>query len=233
MATSASTPAMRRHAAHDGHDAHAHDGSSAAGEEPDAHGHEGGPPHESPWVVTVPLILLALPSIYAGWMYIEPMLFGGWFGDSIFVREPHAVVAELKDEWHGAFRSSCMASRQPPFWLAVAGIAARRLPVPGQPGAAGARSQRGFAPSTRCSTTSTTSTASTTGFSPVARAASAASRPTSATGRSSTAFSSTARRSSSASVSGVFRRIQSGYVYHYAFVMIVGVFGLLYWWGVR
>jgi NADH-quinone oxidoreductase subunit L len=34
-------------------------------------------------------------------------------------------------------------------------------------------------------------------------------------------------------VSRVFRRIQSGYVYHYAFVMIVGVFGLLYWWGVR
>ena len=38
------------------------------------------PPHESPWVVTVPLILLAIPSIYAGWAYIEPMLFGGYFG---------------------------------------------------------------------------------------------------------------------------------------------------------
>src|SRR6476661_1118457 len=43
------------HAAHDGHDAHAHGGSSATDEEPDAHGHEGGPPHESPWVVTIPL----------------------------------------------------------------------------------------------------------------------------------------------------------------------------------
>ena len=71
----------------------------------------------------MPLILLALPSIYAGWMYIEPMLFGGWFGDSIFVREPHAVVAEMKDEWHGAIPFILHGFTQPPFWLAVAGIA--------------------------------------------------------------------------------------------------------------
>ncbi len=37
-------------------------------------------------MVTVPLILLAIPSVFAGWAYIEPMLFGGYFGDSIVVR---------------------------------------------------------------------------------------------------------------------------------------------------
>src|SRR5689334_14158929 len=54
------------HADHGAHDAtHSHE-ASVVDEEPDSHGHEGGPPHESPWVVTIPLILLALPSIYAG-----------------------------------------------------------------------------------------------------------------------------------------------------------------------
>ena len=43
--------------------------------------HHGGPPKESPWVVTGPLILLAIPSVYAGWIAIEPLLFGGYFGN--------------------------------------------------------------------------------------------------------------------------------------------------------
>ena len=73
-------------AAHAGHDAHAHGGSSATDEAPDAHGHMAVRRTKVPWVVTVPLILLAIPSVYAGWMYIEPMLFGGYFGNSIFVR---------------------------------------------------------------------------------------------------------------------------------------------------
>ena len=159
------------HAAHDGHDAHAHGGSSATDEEPDAHGHDGGPPHESPWVVTVPLILLAIPSVFVGWMYIEPMLFGGWFGDSIFVREPHAVVAELKDELHGAIPFILHGFTQPPFWLAVAGVATAWPISIWSTRRCRQRSKPGFAPSTRCSTTSTTSTASTTGSSPAARAA--------------------------------------------------------------
>ena len=44
-------------------------------------------PHESPWVVTVPLILLAIPSVLAGFMFIAPMLFGSYFGNAIFVNE--------------------------------------------------------------------------------------------------------------------------------------------------
>ena len=109
---------------HDEHEAHAHDASSSAGAEPDAHDHAGGPPKESPWVVTVPLILLAIPSVYTGWLYIEPMLFGDYFGNSIVVREPHAVLAELKAEWHGAGAFMLHGLASAPFWLAVAGIAA-------------------------------------------------------------------------------------------------------------
>jgi len=107
-----------------GHHDDGHDGAHATAEEPDAHGHAGGPPHESPWVVTVPLILLAIPSVYTGWLYIEPMLFGDYFGNAIVVRETHAVLAELKEEWHGVVPFMLHGLTSAPFWLALAGIAA-------------------------------------------------------------------------------------------------------------
>src|SRR4030095_17056731 len=83
-------------------DLRAQNASQEAGAEPGAHAEHGGPPKESPWVVTVPLILLAIPSVYAGFAYIGPMLFGGYFGDSIAIAESHEAVAKLKEEWHGA-----------------------------------------------------------------------------------------------------------------------------------
>ena len=86
--------------------------------------HHGGPPKESPWVVTVPLILLAIPSVYAGWTYMEPMLFGDYFGGSIVVRPEHAVLWELKDEWHGVAAFVQHGVLSLPFWLAIGGIVA-------------------------------------------------------------------------------------------------------------
>ena len=220
------------HAAHDGHDAHAHGGSSATDEEPDAHGHEGGPPHESPWVVTIPLILLALPSIYAGWMYIEPMLFGGWFGDSIFVREPHAVVAELKDEWHGAIPFTLHGFTQPPFWLAVAGIATAAylyLINPTLPAKIEARFRAIYALlDNKYYFDRFNDWFFAGGARAVGHFASTVGDRTIIDG---ILVNGSAKLVGA--VSALFRRIQSGYVYHYAFVMIVGVFGLLYWWGVR
>src|SRR6476646_1241042 len=97
--------------------------ADAAHEEP---GHDdqaaAGPPHESPWVVTVPLILLAIPSIYAGWAYVDPVLFGDFFGSSIATSPQHAGIATLREEWHGvgAFVAHGLAAA--PFWFAVAGI---------------------------------------------------------------------------------------------------------------
>jgi NADH-quinone oxidoreductase subunit L len=110
-----------------GHDARAadrHDASHDAGDEPDAHGHHGGTPRESPLVVTVPLILLAIPSVYAGWAYIEPMLFGNYFRDAIVVRPEHPALWKLKDEWHGVAAFVQHGVLSLPFWLALAGIAA-------------------------------------------------------------------------------------------------------------
>ncbi len=95
------------HAAQDNHDDHAHHGL-APGEKP----------HETPWVVTVPLILLAIPSIAIGWITIEPMLHGGYFGDAIKATE---TMAELKKEFHGAGAMVVHGLTSLPFWLAVLG----------------------------------------------------------------------------------------------------------------
>ncbi|MEW5943093.1 MAG: NADH-quinone oxidoreductase subunit L [Pseudomonadota bacterium] len=100
---------------HHGHDGHGHGH--------DDHGH-GGAPHETPWVVTVPLMALAVPSVIAGFLYIEPMLFGGFFGDAIMVRPEHDVLGHMKEEFHGVLAFMLHGVLALPFWLALAGIGA-------------------------------------------------------------------------------------------------------------
>jgi NADH-quinone oxidoreductase subunit L len=74
-------------------------------------------------VVTVPLVLLAIPSIAAGW-FIGPMLFGGYFGNAIAVAPAHDVLAQMGQDFHGIVAMMTHALGTAPFWLAVAGIAA-------------------------------------------------------------------------------------------------------------
>jgi len=59
-------------------------------------------PHESPWVVTVPLVLLAIPSLFVGFFTVGPMLFGNWFGKAIHIDEANNVLAEVGKEFHGS-----------------------------------------------------------------------------------------------------------------------------------
>jgi NADH-quinone oxidoreductase subunit L len=82
-------------------------------------------PHESPWVVTAPLVLLAIPSVVIGFMTIQPMLFGDFFKDAIFVdAEKHPAMAELAKMIHGPVaRWPLHAFSTAPFWLALAGVA--------------------------------------------------------------------------------------------------------------
>ena len=96
------------------HDDHGH-GHEAHGHDDHAHG---GKPHESPWVVTVPLVLLAIPSAVIGWIAIEPMLYGGWFGQSI---APSATMKEMAKHFHGAGAMALHALGTLPFWLALGG----------------------------------------------------------------------------------------------------------------
>ena len=96
---------------------------------PDAHhgdhhdDHESHSPHESPWVVTVPLILLAIPSVVIGFMTIQPMLFGEFFKDAIFIdAEKHAGMKTLAEAFHGPVAMALHSVSTAPFWLALAGV---------------------------------------------------------------------------------------------------------------
>jgi NADH-quinone oxidoreductase subunit L len=211
---------------------HDHEESHDAGDEPGHDDHDHGPPRESPWVVTVPLILLAIPSVYAGWAYIEPMLFGNWFGNSIVVSPAHAAMAELKEEWHGVGAFIAHGLTGLPFWLAIAGIASAWVCYILRPSLpARLRALAGpiytlldnkyyfdrfndwfFAGGTRA----------------IGRLASNVGDRLVIDG-----FFVNGSARLVGFLASVLRRLQSGYVYQYAFTMIIGVFALLTWWVVR
>lgn len=90
----------------------------------DDHGHgHAHTPHESPWVVWLPLVLLAVPSVFIGYKTIQPMLFGDFFKDAIFVNhELHPAMEELAHEFHDAAAMGMHAFTSLPFMLALAGV---------------------------------------------------------------------------------------------------------------
>ncbi|BEP36419.1 NADH-quinone oxidoreductase subunit L [Variovorax sp. V59] len=100
-------------------DAHHHDEHA---EHDDDHGH-GDKPHESPWVVWLPLVLLAIPSVVIGFMTIEPMLFGEFFKNAIIVDGTrHHAMKELEEAFHGPVAMAIHGLQAAPFWLALAGV---------------------------------------------------------------------------------------------------------------
>ena len=95
----------------------------------DDHGHghhdEHHAPHESPWVVTAPLLLLAIPSVVIGFLTIDAMLFGDFLKDAIIVNaDKHPAMAELAKIFHGPAQMALHGLMTAPFWLALAGVAA-------------------------------------------------------------------------------------------------------------
>jgi len=78
--------------------------------------------HESPWVVTGPLIALAVPSVFAGAMFIGPMLFGDFFEGAIFVSPERDVLGHLGEHFHGWFSFVLHGLTGPAFYLAAAGV---------------------------------------------------------------------------------------------------------------
>jgi len=91
---------------------------------PHGHGHGSHAPHESPWVVTLPLALLAVPSVIAGAWFIEPLLFGSWFDGVISVLPEHPAMQALASHWHGWVAYALHGLGTLPFWLMVAGLIA-------------------------------------------------------------------------------------------------------------
>jgi NADH-quinone oxidoreductase subunit L len=101
--------------------AHAHDDHSKDAHGHDDHGHHGGTPHESPWVVTLPLVLLAIPSAVIGAIAVDPLLFGGYFKNTIVILAKHPAMADLQSHWHGWLAYALHAFTSVAFWLVVAG----------------------------------------------------------------------------------------------------------------
>jgi NADH-quinone oxidoreductase subunit L len=98
---------------HDTHDDHGH-----------GEAHEVHEPHESPWVVTAPLVLLAIPSVVIGYLTIGPMLYGELLRDAILVDgSRHSAMTALAEHFHGPWAMAVHGFKTLPFWLALAGVA--------------------------------------------------------------------------------------------------------------
>ena len=98
------------------HDDHAH------GHDDHGHGHDA-KPHESPAVVTVPLLLLAIPSVVIGAMALAPMVLGDFFKGVIHVDgTKHHAMAELRHDIHDWVSMALHGFTAAPFWLALAGV---------------------------------------------------------------------------------------------------------------
>jgi NADH-quinone oxidoreductase subunit L len=126
-------PRWQQHAGH-AHEqpaaAHVHGDAHESHSEPDhgahddhGHGHHGGDPHEPGWSMTGPLIVLAIPSIFIGALTAKWLLFGGGFGESIFFNPEHEeVMHELGAEFGDWLTFALHSVQHPVFWLVAAGV---------------------------------------------------------------------------------------------------------------
>lgn len=205
-------PFPGEHDHHDEHDEHAehHD------------------PHESPWVVTAPLILLAVPSVVIGFLTIGPMLYGDFFKDAIFVNAAaHPAMKELAEGFHGAAAMALHGLQTLPFWLALAGVVVAYvfyLVKPGIP-AAIARTFRPVV--TVLENKYYMDWINENVFAPAARALGTGLWKGGDVGVIDGTINGSAR--GVGALAAVTRYFQSGYLYWYALVMIIGVIGLMTW----
>jgi NADH-quinone oxidoreductase subunit L len=183
-------------------------------------------PHETPWVVWLPLVMLAIPSVVIGYIAIEPMLFGGYFKDAIYIGENHEVMRELHEEFHGAFAMALHSLTSLPLWLAIAGVASSAffyLKRPDIPAAIQKRFQWIY--------TLLENKYYFDRFNDWFYAGGARGLSTVLGKFGDKILIDGLMVNGSASlvgkISSVVRKLQSGYIYHYAFTMIVGVFILL------
>ena len=185
-------------------------------------------PHESPWVVTLPLVLLAIPSVVIGFMTIQPMLFGEFFKDAISVdASRHGAMAEMAAHFHGALAMAVHGLSSLPFWLALAGVVTAwyfYLRNPAVPAAI----QKRFAPvQTLLENKYYMDWFNENVLARAARALGLGLWKGGDVGVIDGAINGSAR--GVAGVAALTRLLQNGYLYWYALVMIVGVVGLMTW----
>jgi len=192
----------------------------------DAHNHHGGAPHESPWVVTLPLVLLAIPSVVIGAWMIDPMLFGNFFQDAIHVQDQHPAMAELAHHWTDWVSYAVHGFSTLPFWLVVAGLVVAWVCYLVQPAIPAAIARR-FAWLLRIMENKYY----VDWFNEQILARGARCLGQGLWQRGDRGFIDGILINGSARavdwVATLSRRLQSGYIYHYAFAMIIGVMVLL------
>jgi NADH-quinone oxidoreductase subunit L len=105
------------------HDPQGHGSHGSSHDHDHDHDH-GGPPREAFWSIKLPLIALAVPSLVIGGLTIGPLLFGDFFGSAIFVLPQHDVLGHLAQSWHGVAAFMLHAMKAPTVYLALAGVAA-------------------------------------------------------------------------------------------------------------
>ncbi len=183
--------------------------------------------HESPWVVTLPLIALAIPSIAIGWLTVGPVVFGGFF-DGALVQAADGPIAELDEEFHGPGSFVLHAATSPALWLAFAGIATawylylKRPELPERIATRFARLNRLLVNKYYFDW-----------FNEIVVASGVRSFGTNLWRRGDETVidgvlvNGTAR--AIGAIASVVRNVQSGYLYHYAFAMIIGLSLLLGW----
>jgi NADH-quinone oxidoreductase subunit L len=192
-------------------------------------------PHESPWVITVPLILLAIPSLIIGWPTIQPMLYGGWFGSSIHVLPGNDVLAELAHEFPGVVGMFAQGFISPPFWIALAGFAVATYVYLFNPKIADA-AERMFLPVYRVLVRKYWFDE--LYYNLFARGGVKLGRALWRGGDGALLDGVVVDGSAAfvARTAQIVRRVQSGFLYHYAFAMIVGLILLLggfWYWGLH
>jgi len=114
--------------ANDGH-GQGHDAAHADDHHDEHHGlAPGQKPHETPWVVWLPLVLLAVPSVTIGFVTIQPMLFGDFFKGAIVTDiARHPAMKDLASHFQSAAGMAVHGFQTVPFWLAAAGVFAAWL----------------------------------------------------------------------------------------------------------
>ncbi len=105
-----------------------HDHQGDHDDEETSHDHHHGlapgqKPHETSWVITLPLILLAIPSVAIGFFTIGPLVYSNYFGDAIFISDEHPAMHEMYEHFEGAMTMAWHGMSTLPFWLAVSGVA--------------------------------------------------------------------------------------------------------------
>ncbi|OIO81328.1 MAG: NADH-quinone oxidoreductase subunit L [Gallionellaceae bacterium CG1_02_56_997] len=184
-------------------------------------------PHETPWVVWLPLVLLAIPSAVIGYIVVEPMLYGNYFKDAIFISPEHAEgFLEMKEEFHGAFDMAFHSLLSLPFLLAMAGVATSWFFYMKRPDIPAAIQKRFQWIYTLLDNKYYFDRFNDWFFAGGTRGLSAY------LGKFGDKFLIDGLIVNGSAnlvgkISSVVRKFQSGYIYHYAFTMIVGVFVLL------